>query len=103
MIDFKEQRVSVCGYSIRSSNYGKGDHHPRAFRFDGSNDKTKWEAIDSRNVGDDLNGPMVSRKYECKQSLPFRYIRLMLTERNCGNCWYLMFSQIEFFGFLKHE
>jgi hypothetical protein len=97
--DFKNRRVAVTNYTIKSDGYG--NCHLLQWSLDGSNDGQSWVPLDRRNTRD-LDGNYVVKSYACEQqqSSPgfFRFIRLTQTGVNSANNYYLMLGNLEFSG-----
>jgi hypothetical protein len=95
--DFKDRRISVTNYSIKSD--GNGGSHLQQWSIEGSNDFLSWILLDERNTHE-LNGNYVVKSYECEsdQSSFFPFIRLTQTGTNSSNNNYLMRGNVEFFA-----
>jgi hypothetical protein len=105
MFDFKEKKVSLSSYSLKSD--GSGGYHLLQWKLEGSNNGSSWTCLDSRNT-QDLNGPSIVKNYSTNNHDSYRYIRITQTGKNSG--WpergvspgdYFRLSEIEFFGTLR--
>ena len=99
--DFKEKRVKLSGYSLKSMPLDPSYAHPIQWVIEGSNDGSEWREIDRRNT-QDLNGKSIVKTYSCGGggSESFRYLRLRQTGKNACGCDQQYLSSIEFFGTL---
>jgi hypothetical protein len=97
--DFKDRRISVTNYTIKSD--GQGGYHLVEWSIEGSNDGNTWIPVDARHT-EDLCGDFVVKSYACesRKSAPqfFRFIRLIQTGKNSSNSDYLLLGNLEFFG-----
>ena len=98
MFDFKEKKVSLSSYSLKSD--GNGYHHLLQWKLEGSNDGSSWTCLDSRNT-QDLNRNYRVKNYSTNNHDSYRYIRITMTGKNSGSYDYFRLSQIEFFGTLR--
>ena len=104
MFDFKEKKVSLSSYSLKSD--GEGGYHLLQWELEGSNDGSSWTCLDSRNT-QDLNGYYIAKNYSTNNHDSYRYIRITQTGKNGGDAWgrspddHFRLSQIEFFGTLR--
>lgn len=100
--DFKDSRLSVSGYTIKSD--GNGMSHLLKWAIEGSNDGNEWICLDCRDT-QKLNGNSRIKNFTCSQqnSEFFRYVRLRQTGKNSSDCDFLVLTNIEFFGSLKGE
>ena len=102
--DFKERRVSLSSYTIRSycptpRNPG---HHPISWVVEVSNDNTNWQVVDSHTNDHSLTINHVTRNFRVS-SVPdgsFRFVRLRQTGVNSYNTHHLIFCAFELFGTL---
>ena len=99
--DFKEKRIGLTGYTLKSRPAGPNYGHPVQWVVEGSNDGSNWREVDRRNT-QDLNGKSIVKTYSCGSGKDesFRFIRLRQTGKNAGGNDFLMLSGIEFFGTL---
>ena len=99
--DFKDNRVALTGYSIKSD--GSGWRHLCNWVIEASVNGEKWEVLDSRNTKD-LCGKYIVKTYQCNHRSDelWRFFRLRQTGSNSSGNNYLYLSEIEFFGTLKH-
>jgi hypothetical protein len=95
--DFKDRRISVAHYSIKSD--GEGNSHLAKWSLAGSEDAESWTVLDERDT-QDLDGSYVVKTYECQshRSSCFRFIRLTQTRLNSSKNQHLMLANVEFFG-----
>lgn len=95
--DFKNMKIQVTSYSIRSSQKQIG--HIKNWVIEVSNDGTNWSVIDERNNCPDLNGPNKTKNYSVQPNQFSRYCRF----RHTGEIWsgQIELNAIEFYGSLK--
>jgi hypothetical protein len=99
--DFKDRRVEVCHYAIRSQfDTGKGYYHPKSWVIEGSIDGSSWTELDSRSNNSELNGQNLIGTWPTTVQLQSRYIRFRMTGQNHYGSHYLVFSGLELFGTL---
>jgi hypothetical protein len=100
--DFKNMRIEITKYSIRS-RYDSNTHHLRSWILEGSNDGLKWLTIDDRKEDESLIGIGGISTFSISKEIEeeFRMIRLRQTGKNSWNSDSLIVSAIEFFGSLK--
>ncbi|OHT09491.1 hypothetical protein TRFO_04586 [Tritrichomonas foetus] len=100
-IDFKERKVAVCAYSIKTKQYPPGSAHLKSWKLEGSNEHGVWTTIDMRKNTTELNGSGLSHTWQCKMTQPYRYLRITSIGYDHNMTNYLSFSGIEFFGILN--
>ena len=98
--DFKDRKVLLEGYSLRSNSPNWNTiHHIRSWYLEGSHDDSKWEVIDQRNDQECLNGNLREATYSCSSKEEYRYLRFRRIGYSWGgNCYYLPINRVEFFG-----
>lgn len=100
--DFKEKKVKITNYSIRSSSYGdKGSCHLCNWVIEGSNDGVDFAVLDEHEDETCLDGESAENTFEVQKNSSndyFRYIRIRQTGQNSFNDCQLTFSIMEFFG-----
>ena len=98
--DFKEQRVCVHGYSLKSD--GKIWNLLLSWVLEASDDGETWDIIDERNSGEDC-GFWIPNTMECNKPSDkyYRYVRLRQTGKNSNGSDYLCISEIELFGYTQ--
>ena len=103
--DFGERRVTPTSYSIRSYGNGPGNHHPKSWVLEVSNDGSEgsWAVVDSRENNSDLNDKSVTRNFalSAPRSRAFRFVRLRLTGKNHRGFDYLWICSL--FGAVSAE
>ena len=102
--DFKDHRIMLSNYIIKSSLYGKNSHNPKTWILEGSNDKTNWETLDEQKECPYFNGPYLVHTFDIQKQIEkyFKYIRMKQTGANWYNNKYHYFTlgSIEFYGSL---
>lgn len=97
--DFKTQKVSLTDYTLLSRRFG--GNFLISWVVQGSNDLLTWEDLDRHVNCHDLNGAGKIKTFSCKKSNKYRYIRVMMLEKNSGNSFHFNISGIELFGTLS--
>lgn len=99
-VDFKNHRIVLSDYSIRSFFGEKNEEHPKSWVVEGSNDKNDWEIIDEHNNNASLNGENLVQTFSINESKrkQFRFIRMRLTGENWSSTNCLDINAIEFYG-----
>lgn len=105
--DFKERKVKLSHYSIRSHGVsGKTNNRMKTWVIEGSNDNNKWEIIDKRENEESVVDVSASNTFKINENTPtndfYRYIRIRQTAVNSNNNNYLVLPMMEFFGTI-HE
>ncbi|OHT11471.1 hypothetical protein TRFO_19116 [Tritrichomonas foetus] len=103
MIDFKQNRVSLCGYTLKTQSGGVGAGHLKNWKLEGSNNEKSWTVLDSQANNFDLNGSSLTHTWNIKLSQPYRYIRIRTTGLNHRGYKSLYIAGIEFFGNIINE
>ena len=98
--DFKDRRLILSDYSIKSIDVGPNYSHPRSWAVEGSNDNHFWEILDLQQNCSYLNGPSLVHTFHIhKRNLnEFRFIRLRQTGPNWRGNNFLAFKSFELFG-----
>jgi hypothetical protein len=82
-LQFREKRVGVTHYSIRSHpKTRRGWNHLKSWVVEGSNDGSRWTPLDTRQNNTDLNGPGAVKTFPASGTNAFSYIRLRKTGPN---------------------
>jgi hypothetical protein len=100
--DFKDMRIKVTHYSIRSRR-DANMNHLRFWTLEGSKDGSSWVKVDDRQNDTSLNSQGAISTFSISERFQgeFRQIRLRQTGKNSGGDDYLIVNAIEFFGVLK--
>lgn len=94
--DFKENKISLEAYTIRSG-YGESYwNYPVDFAIEGSNDNSSWSMIDDKPNNMDIGADDKVYTWKCNKSPLYRYIRFRL--KSVYQCCYLITDHFEFFG-----
>lgn len=97
-IDFKERRIKLTHYSIRSSNCeGINGRHPREWVIEGST-SSDWREIDRRDRNNELNGQNLITTHAVSEPMICRFVRLRQTGKNHSEGLSLLFNAFEVFG-----
>ena len=100
--DFKEKRVVLTSYSVRTH---VGPSFPRSWVLEASNDGTEgsWLVVDRREDNNELHAPYVTHNFACASSASqgmFRFVRLRQTGKNHNGGDELYLTSLEVFGTL---
>jgi hypothetical protein len=99
--DFKNSRVSLTHYSIRTPPYGQNWHHLKSWVIEISNDGSNWTEVDRRVNNNDLNGTSLIGTYSISgQVHESRFVRLRQIGKNHWGRDFLAVSGFELFGTL---
>jgi hypothetical protein len=98
-IDFKNYRIRPSGYSVKVHNSSwSGAHFVKSWRFEGSNDGTSWEVLDSHTNSSELSACDREVSFECQSSSQFRVVRFLMVGANSSGDRYLSLQRLELFG-----
>jgi hypothetical protein len=101
-IDLKNLRLIPSGYSVKThSNTWKGSFFVRSWRFEGSNDDSKWEVLDSHADSEELMANDKEVSFAISTTTQFRFLRFIMTGVNSSGQRYLMLQRLETFGLLQ--
>lgn len=106
--DFKDKRVQLSSYTIKSHNSGKNCGNLRNWVVELSKNGEDWEEFDRHEDDDTLNGPKIVSNFSINKRNDefYRFVRI----RQIGFSWsgypnsknyYIYFDAIEFFGKLQ--
>jgi hypothetical protein len=96
--DFKDMRVAVTHYFLRSNGEGVGGSHLRSWVVEGSDDGSGWRELDRRENVDFLNGANRSYGFAIPSVVESRFIRLRSIGPNWAGNQYLYVRAFELFG-----
>ena len=99
--DFKENKIIPTNYQIMSSQFGTNNWHPKSWQIQGSNDETEnknWTTIDEQINCPILNGKWVTHIFQISNSIAYRYIRMIITDKNWYGNYYLFLDSFELYG-----
>ncbi|KAK8896668.1 hypothetical protein M9Y10_014581 [Tritrichomonas musculus] len=97
---FKDHRIVLKDYIIRSSNYAQNNEHPKSWVIEGSNDNSKWEICDEQKNCNFLNGNNIVHTFSIHNEnlKEFRYIRMRQIDTNWRNDNDLSIDSFELYG-----
>lgn len=102
MFDFKQRKVKLSHYSIKTNRFGDAGHwHLQNWCIEGSNDKSSWKELDARNNEKSLDHKLASNTFEIRNSENnnfYKFIKLRQTDVNTQGNHEILLSSIEFFG-----
>jgi hypothetical protein len=100
--DFKNSRVSLTHYSIRTPNPAQNRHHLKSWVLEVSNDGSNWTEVDRHVDNSDLNGTSLIGTYSILgQVHESRFVRLRQIGKNHSGYDFLAVSGFELFGTLR--
>jgi hypothetical protein len=103
--DFKDMRVAMTHYILRSNDTGVGGQHLRSWVIEGSEDNCHWTELDRQSSGGSsggsLNGPKAACPFEVRNVVLCRFIRLRSTGPNWYGDNYVYFLAFDVFGGLR--
>ena len=98
--DFKERKVLLDRYTLKTVNDPKGSVHLKNWVLEVSDDDNNFTEIDKHKNCRLLNGPLRTKTFEVSHSTPARFVRLRQIGENWHGNNYLLLNQIEFSGFV---
>jgi hypothetical protein len=99
--DFKDLRVGVTHYTVRSNGCNKGSDHLQSWVVEGSEDNSKWTELDRRENDDRLNGPNSICSFDVRTVVESRFIQIRSIGSNWAGNQYVYFKAFEVFGGLR--
>ncbi|KAK8842759.1 hypothetical protein M9Y10_025623 [Tritrichomonas musculus] len=100
--NFKNKKVKLTNYSIRSNINGQNGHHLKSWVIETSNDGKVWNQIDQRVNCPTLNGSLAVGTFDVKDNDYSQYVRIHQTDKPWGGDA-LFFYYIEFYGYLIEQ
>ena len=98
-INFKEKRVKINGYSLRTYESSQNNSHLKNWVIEGSNDKRQWIEIDKKENNYDLNGSYFEHYFPISKSTDeFQYIRLRSIGFTHAQNHYIILTKLELYG-----
>ena len=103
-INFRQFKVKLNGYSLKSSNAKINERHLKNWIIEGSNDRGNWTEIDKKENNFDLNGPNYEQYFPISNADNFfQYIRIKNigynhSDRVAGGRKRLLFTNLEIYG-----
>lgn len=108
--DFKDRSIQLKSYAIKYHKYGQGCIYDIPnWVIEVSNDNSKWIEVNSHRDDSALNSQNCTAVFNVKspQNQFYQYIRLRHTGNASsyvsGNCYFMAFQFIEFFGKLRQQ
>jgi hypothetical protein len=103
-INLKNLRLCPSGYSVKTHNNAwSSGHFVRSWRFEGSNDDSKWEVLHSQTNSKALTGNDKEASFECSSSSTFRFLRFVMVGHNSNGDYRFSLQNLEVFGRLITE
>ena len=108
-INFKEKKVKMNGYSLKTyRGWSTNSYHLKNWVIEGRNEGGEWKEID-RQDNNDLNGPSYQHYYSIGMTEPYQYFRIKcIGEDHYGytnNCEFytLAITNFEIYGAIKEN
>lgn len=76
--------------------------HMKAWKVEGSNDKANWTIVNERK-SDIFKPKKAEGHFSCEKSAPFRFFRIMMTDRDTSNNYFMGIHALELFGSILDE
>jgi hypothetical protein len=99
--DFKNARIAVTHYFLRSNGNGVNGHHLKSWVLEVSEDRWTWKEIDRRENATELNGTNSSSVFEVQSIVETRFIRIRTIGPSWSGSQYLHIRAFELFGGLR--
>jgi hypothetical protein len=99
--DFKDMRIAVTHYILRSNGDSAGGRHLRSWVIEGSEDGGKWVEVDRRENDGSLNGSKSIGSFQVRNVIECRYVRIRPTGPNWQGNNHLYFQAFDLFGGLR--
>ena len=97
--DFKENKVKINGYSLRTYSGEAGCAHLKSWDVEGSNDDKSWEIIQSIRDNEQLNDSKREAFWSITENdKSYRYIRIKMVGKSWANADFMVIRNIELFG-----
>ena len=97
-LDFKDKKVLLKGYVLKTFNHSPGGNHLRNWVLEGSDDGVNFTLLDKEVDCDKLNGRLYTSSFFAYQEKPQRYIRLREIGKDWNNDESLVLCHIELLG-----
>lgn len=85
-------------HSIKYSN----TNFVKSWIVEGSNSKNRWKTIDYQK-SNLLQSNLAEGYWPCEKSSPYRYFRILMTDKNTSGYNYFALHAIELFGSISTE
>ncbi|KAK8857517.1 hypothetical protein M9Y10_015922 [Tritrichomonas musculus] len=100
--DFKDKKIQLNCYSIKSYNNFRNEANLRNWVVEVSDDAKDWLIVDQHSDDQTLNDANVVHAFRTSELNDFyRFVRIRQTGQNWQNDFEMIFYYIEFFGKLK--
>lgn len=86
----------------RDDSAGTNYHHPRNWKFQGSNDASTWTDLDTQTNNATIDSKVWFTKQVLNQSIGYRYFRFLQTGPNSTGAYYLTGGEMELYGTLNN-
>jgi hypothetical protein len=98
MFDFRDIRVLITHYELRTYRSGPGYSHLRSWVLRGRVGRQRWIEIDRRKETVDLNGKNNIGIFLIEMPTEVTAVKLIQTEPNHAGDHYLILTNVEFYG-----
>jgi hypothetical protein len=99
--DFKEMRVAVTHYILRSHKHSAGGKNLRSWVIEGSEGGENWIELDRRDNEASLNSSKSVKSFEVRNVIECRFIRLRETGPNWEGNNHVLLQAFDLFGGLR--
>jgi gas vesicle protein len=100
--DFKNKKLRLTGYSIRSRFDGfPGSNNLKSWVIEVSDDGKTWEVVDQKENDSDLNDKNIAKAWPIAKEVECSFVRLRQTDLSHSKKHYLAISGFELFGVLR--
>ncbi|KAK8878451.1 hypothetical protein M9Y10_005224 [Tritrichomonas musculus] len=96
--DFKNMRVSLSHYTLKTWFWGPNFQHLKSWIVEGSDDGREWTELDQREDEESLNDALAFRRFKCLMRVTCRYIRIRSTDVDHSGSNLLILNAVEFYG-----
>jgi hypothetical protein len=99
-IDFRTFLVRPSGYALKAhwSRWGGGGQFIRSWRFEGSNDGSNWDNLDTKSNSDAISGNDQEAVFDVATEQSYRLFRIIAQGMNSSQSYCFSMQQIEIFG-----
>jgi hypothetical protein len=104
-IDFRDSVVRPSGYTLKAHNYSWGGdgYHTRSWRFQGSNDGSQWDTLDTRSDSDAIMGNDKEAVFSIVTDQWYRFFRIIVQGTNSSGDYFFSMQRIEIYGSLAPQ
>jgi len=101
MVEFKNHKIEVCGYTIKTYNGTTNGTHMKSWIVEGSTDGVAWITIDAVTNSQDLNKSDAILSKTIRPIGEHSLIRIKQTDKNHFGTHCMSLARFELFGTIK--